>query len=76
MLQLPKVGKEKPLTTDQACWYFNERSFLFKKLEYGNLILNEASTRKVNDRVESVNGKFKGERVNKLEKKPRLYLLP
>ena len=29
---------EKPLTTDQACWYLNERYF-YEKFEYGNLML-------------------------------------
>ena len=34
ILQLPF---EKPLPTDQACWYLNERSF-YEEFQYGNLI--------------------------------------
>ena len=39
-------GMEKPLTTDQACWYFNERSS-YEEFEYENVILILASTSQV-----------------------------
>ena len=39
-------GNEKPLTTEQACWYLNERSF-YEEIKYGNHILIEISTQKV-----------------------------
>ena len=42
---------EQPLTTDQPCWYLNERSF-YEKFKYGNIIL--ASTGKVELSVDSI----------------------
>ena len=45
--------KKRTLTTDQACWYFSERS-CDEDFEYGNLVLIFSSPRKVTSRVEIV----------------------
>ena len=67
MLQLEHdlPGNEKLLTTDQTCWYLNERSF-YEKFEYGN-----ASGRKVNYRVERLKELNQNTCSNSLELKKK-----